>query len=78
MKDYLIIGGGIGGLADELACSRAGSQVELFERSPAFTEVGAGIQLSTYVVKLLHGWGFEEALAEEAAYPAHLQVRCAT
>ena len=28
----LIVGGGIGGLAAALACSRAGAQIELFER----------------------------------------------
>ena len=41
----LVVGGGIGGLSAALACSRAGVPVQLFERSPAFAEVGAGIQL---------------------------------
>ena len=50
----LIVGGGIGGLAAALACSRAGAQVELFERSAEFAEVGAGIQLSPNGVKVLH------------------------
>lgn len=76
-KRTLIIGGGIGGLAAALACSRAGAQLELFERAPEFTEVGAGIQLGPNVVKVLHGWGLKDALAAVAAFPERLQVRCA-
>ena len=73
----LIVGGGIGGLAAALACSRAGVQVELFERAEAFAEVGVGIQLSPNVVKILHGWGLKEGLDTVAAFPQSLQVRSA-
>jgi len=78
MNSVLISGGGIGGLAAALACARAGSQVELFERAPEFSEVGAGIQLGPNVVAVLHGWGLRDALAGVAAFPERLQVRCAT
>ena len=44
-KQISIVGGGIGGLAAALACSRAGSTIKLFECSQEFTEVGAGIQM---------------------------------
>ncbi len=71
----LVIGGGIGGLAAALACSGIGCEVELFERSTEFTEVGAGIQLGPNVVKVLHGWGLKEALQAVAAFPDRLQVR---
>ena len=73
----LIVGGGIGGLAAALACSRAGAEIELFERSPEFSEVGAGVQLGPNVVKILHGWGLKDALARVASFPERLQVRCA-
>ena len=73
----LIIGGGIGGLATALAFARAGAPVELFERSPAFSEVGAGIQLGPNVMKVLHEWGLKEAMACIAAFPDRLQVRSA-
>lgn len=76
-KKILIVGGGIGGLAAALACARAGAEVELFERAPEFTEVGAGIQLSPNVVGVLHGWGLADALEAVAAYPDRLQVRSA-
>lgn len=73
----LVVGGGIGGLAAALACARAGAQVELFERTREFTEVGAGIQLGPNVVKILHGWGLKDGLAGVAAFPDRLQVRSA-
>lgn len=76
-KKTLIVGGGIGGLAAALACSRAGLPVALFERSAEFAEVGAGVQLSPNVVKVLHGWGLQEAIAQVAAFPDRLQVRSA-
>lgn len=72
-----IVGGGIGGLAAALACSRAGAEIELFERSPEFSEVGAGVQLGPNVVKILHAWGLKDALASVASFPERLQVRSA-
>lgn len=74
----LIVGGGIGGLAGALACSHSGVQVALFERAAEFSEVGAGIQLGPNVVKVLHGWGLQDALAAVAAFPWRLQVCSAT
>lgn len=74
-RQTLIVGGGIGGLAAALACSRAGSRVALFERTPAFAEVGAGVQLGPNVTRVLHGWGLQAAMAHVAAFPERLQVR---
>ena len=71
----LIAGGGIGGLAAALACTRAGHAVQLFERASAFGEVGAGIQIGPNVTRILHDWGLAERLAAVAALPTHLQVR---
>jgi salicylate hydroxylase len=73
----LVAGGGIGGLAAALACGRAGWQVQLFERAPAFGEVGAGIQIGPNVTRVLAHWGLSEALSQVAAFPTHLQVRSA-
>jgi salicylate hydroxylase len=75
IRQVLIAGGGIGGLAAALSASRAGWDVRLYERAPAFSEVGAGIQLGPNVVRLLHGWGLQDALARVAAFPDRLQVR---
>ena len=77
-KQVLVAGGGIGGLAAALAISRSGQDVRLFERAPAFSEVGAGLQLGPNVVRVLHCWGLAQALAAVVAFPEHLQVRSAT
>lgn len=76
-KQVLIAGGGIGGLAAALACSRAGCEVRVFERANEFSEVGAGIQIGPNVVRVLHGFGLEAGLARIAAFPDRLQVRSA-
>ena len=76
-KQILVAGGGIGGLAAALACSRAGWQVQLLERANEFSEVGAGIQLGPNVVRVLHQWGLADALTQVAAFPAMLRVRSA-
>lgn len=75
IRQALVAGGGIGGLAAALAMSRAGWDVRLFERAPVFSEVGAGIQLGPNVTRVLHGWGLQAGLAQVAAFPQRLQVR---
>lgn len=77
MTRLLIAGGGIGGLAAALAGSRAGAQVQLFERTPAFSEVGAGVQLGPNVTRVLHAWGLADALSDVVAVPERLQIRSA-
>ena len=74
-RRVLIAGGGIGGLATALSASKAGWNVDLFERAMSFNEVGAGVQLGPNVVRLLHGWGLAQALDRVAAFPERLQVR---
>ncbi len=74
-KQLLIAGGGIGGMAAALASARAGWEVRLFERAAVFSEVGAGIQLGPNVVRVLRGWGLEDALRAVAAFPQRLRVR---
>lgn len=71
----LIAGGGIGGLSAALAFARQGFVVELFEQAPAFTEIGAGIQLSPNATRVLHGFGLEAALREVAFVPEGTEIR---
>ncbi len=78
MSKVHIAGGGIGGLAAALACARTGHEVRVSERASAVSEVGAGVQLGPNVVKVLYGWGLQEALAQVAFFPRQLQVRNAT
>ena len=76
-KKILVVGGGIGGLATALACGTRGLGVQLIEKKPLFSEVGAGVQLSPNVVRLLEGWGLGPGLDAVACFPPLLQVRSA-
>ena len=73
-----ISGGGIGGLAAALGLSRGGLVVTLFEKAPAFAEIGAGVQLGPNVTRVLQGWGLLDAIHRVATVPDCLQVRSAT
>lgn len=74
MDDILLVGGGIGGLATALALGQAGVATQLFEQSPAFTEVGAGIGLGPNAVRRLQAWGLLPALQAKACVPSQLNV----
>ncbi len=52
-RGAIVVGGGIGGLATAIALSGLGWQVRVFERAPAFTEVGAGISLWSNALRAL-------------------------
>ena len=73
-----ISGGGIGGFSAALVLARGGHDVALFEKSPAFTDIGAGIQLGPNVTRILQGWGLLGAIRQVATAPDRLQVRSAT
>ncbi|MEW5423849.1 FAD-dependent monooxygenase [Amorphus sp. 3PC139-8] len=70
-----IAGGGIGGLASALLLARFGHEVDLFERAPALSEVGAGIQLSPNVGRVLSALGLDAALDAKAVRPDHVAMR---
>ena len=74
MHDILLVGGGLGGLATALALGQAGVTTQLFEQSPAFTEVGAGIGLGPNAVRRLQSWGVWEALQAKGFVPSQLEV----
>ena len=74
-EKVLIVGGGIAGLASGLALARAHAEVRIFERAPALTEVGAGVQLGPNVTRILNAWGMLPAIEKVATYPANLHAR---
>lgn len=75
LKQVVVAGGGIGGLAATLACARQGVPVQLLERAAQLSEVGAGIQIGPNVTRILQAWGLGDALAQVAAFPKRLQAR---
>ena len=75
LEQVVVSGGGIGGLAAALACTRRGVSVQLIERAAQLSEVGAGIQIGPNVTRILQAWGLGDALAQVAAFPKRLQAR---
>lgn len=74
-QPFLIAGGGIAGLAASLALARIGRPAQVFERSPAFEEVGAGLQMSPNAVHALRLLGAWEAVEPNCISPSEIHVR---
>lgn len=58
----IVAGGGIGGMAAALALHRAGLDVTVFERAPAFAEVGTGMSLWPNATRILQSLGLLEQI----------------
>ena len=63
----LIVGGGIGGLATAVALRRVGVRADVFERTSAVQEVGAGLSLWSNAVKALRRLGVADAVLARAS-----------
>ncbi len=68
----LIIGGGIGGLGTAVAAARSGRRVHVVEKSPEFTEIGAGLQLAPNATRMLDRLGVLEGVLKLATFPKNL------
>lgn len=74
-RELLVAGGGIAGLAAAKAARQAGWEARLFEQAPAFSEVGAGLQLGPNATRVLREWGVLDDPLLRAFAPARLRVR---
>src|SRR5450432_630483 len=72
---FLVSGGGIGGLVTAYALARQGFAVRVFEQSPEFREVGAGIQLGPNIFRVLDKIGLKEAVLGDAHRPPAQEMR---
>lgn len=73
--DVLIVGGGIGGLANAVALRRAGLRVRLLERSAEFGEVGAGLQIGPNCTRILEHWGLLDEVISLGVLPENIIMR---
>lgn len=70
-----VAGAGIAGLTCALQLARLGFGVDVYERAATLSEVGAGIQLSPNVGRLLSRLGLDAALDAHAVRPEAVQMR---
>ncbi|MGY1770446.1 FAD-dependent monooxygenase [Blastococcus sp. SYSU D00813] len=73
--DVLVVGGGIGGLANALALTREGLRVRLLERAAEFGEVGAGLQIAPNCTRILDSWGLLDEVLSLGVRPEALVMR---
>tara|TARA_Y100001970_G_scaffold287433_1_gene412081 strand:- start:1538 stop:2683 length:1146 start_codon:yes stop_codon:yes gene_type:complete len=70
-----IIGAGIGGLAVSCCLRSFGIETTIFEQAPAFTRIGAGIQMSPNAMRVLYGIGVGDQIRQSAFEPPHWRNR---
>lgn len=69
---FIVIGGGIGGLATALGVAENQQYVKVLEQAPEFGEVGAGIQLAANATNVLQRLGVMDKINEIAVFPKRL------
>ncbi len=74
-SDVIVVGGGIGGLSCGYALASAGRQVRVLEQSPAFGEVGAGLQLGPNATRILREWGLLDEVIAAGVLPRRLVLK---
>ncbi|KAI9723182.1 MAG: hypothetical protein M1828_004285 [Chrysothrix sp. TS-e1954] len=70
-----IIGGGIGGLAAAIAISQAGARVTVLEAASEIAEIGAGIQMTPNVSRLLIKWGVDKIIGDDLVRHEEMYLR---
>lgn len=73
--DVVIVGGGIGGLANAYALATSGHRVRLLEQAAEFGEVGAGLQLGPNATRILDDWGLLDEVVAKGVLPRRLVFR---
>jgi salicylate hydroxylase len=73
--EVVVVGGGIGGLANAYALAAAGHRVRVLEQAPEFAEVGAGLQMAPNATRILREWGLLDRVVEAGVTPRRMVFR---
>ena len=69
VKEVIVVGGGIGGLAAAYGIAKLGKKVTLLEQAPEFGEVGAGLQVGPNGLRALDALGVLDEVYKLAVFP---------
>ncbi|KAJ6591235.1 hypothetical protein DFH09DRAFT_1139071 [Mycena vulgaris] len=72
---FIVVGCGLGGLAAAHCLGRAGHTVTVLESASCIAEVGAGIQISPNLSRLLIRWGLGDQLRQASVKPQSITFR---
>ena len=70
-----VIGAGLGGAAAASLLAKEGFNVRVYDQSPVFSRLGAGIHVGPNVMKILRRIGVEDALNEQGSHPDYWHSR---
>ncbi|EME48073.1 hypothetical protein DOTSEDRAFT_69869 [Dothistroma septosporum NZE10] len=70
-----LIGAGLGGLAAAIAIARAGCNVTVLEAASELGEIGAGIQMTPNVSRLLIKWGIDHIVGDDLVQCKEIRIR---
>jgi salicylate hydroxylase len=73
--NVVIVGCGLGGLSAAYCMAQAGHKVTILESAPVLSQVGAGIQVSPNITRLLIRWGLGPQLQKFAVVPEAVRFR---
>ncbi|KAF8901859.1 hypothetical protein CPB84DRAFT_1776847 [Gymnopilus junonius] len=73
--DVAIVGAGVGGLVTAYLLGRAGHRVTVYDGASELATIGAGIQVSPNVTRLMIRWGLGEKLQELGVVPTGISLR---
>ncbi|KAG9309242.1 FAD/NAD(P)-binding domain-containing protein [Chiua virens] len=73
--NIVVVGCGLGGLAAAFCLAEAGHTVTILEAASTIGEIGAGIQVSPNLTRLLIRWGLGDKLRQVSVKPEALTMR---
>jgi salicylate hydroxylase len=71
---YIVVGGGIGGLAAALTLADTEQEVCVLEQAEEFSEIGFGLQLAPNALRALDKLGVLEDVKKKAVFPRRLVI----